>query len=243
MHLLFVSMDGMRVDRGDKFLELHKAFETHIRQRLRLSKQIPYRELLDKMIEKGDSTIRRNLDFLRVLGDLRNILSHALYGTRHLAEPSEQTLRDFEKIVSRIVRPPLLRDVASKPVDVFDEDNTLSNALADMKRNDYSQIVFRKDGHLGLITPEGVTCWILRESAGVGLIEPAAVSLKKVCVAEPKASCRFMRPDQTVDEARAAFLEGSANPSTRLYAILITHSAKATEQALGIVTPWDVFEH
>jgi hypothetical protein len=51
------------------------------------------------------------------------------------------------------------------------------------------------------------------------------------------------KPDQTIDEARAAFLDGGAVPSTRLYAILVTHAAKATEQPLGIVTPWDVFEH
>ncbi len=51
-----------------------------------------------------------------------------------------------------------------------------------------------------------------------------------------------MKPDQTVDEARTAFLDGSSSPSTRLYAILVTHNAKPTEVPLGIVTPWDVFD-
>jgi hypothetical protein len=63
------------------------------------------------------------------------------------------------------------------------------------------------------------------------------VQLRTALVVTP-----FMKPDQTVDEARAAFLDGSSAPSTRLYAILVTHSAKATEEPLGIVTPWDVFD-
>jgi hypothetical protein len=51
-----------------------------------------------------------------------------------------------------------------------------------------------------------------------------------------------MKPEETVDEARVAFLNGGSAPSTRLYAILLTHSAKPTEAPLGIVTPFDVFE-
>jgi hypothetical protein len=111
-----------------------------------------------------------------------------------------------------------------------------------MKEHDYSQIVIRRTGRLGLVTPEGITHWILREADSVGLLEPAAASVGDVGAHEPKASGRFMKPDQTVDEARAAFLNGSSAPSTRLYAILVTHTAKATEEPLGIVTPWDVFE-
>jgi hypothetical protein len=96
---------------------------------------------------------------------------------------------------------------------------------------------------LGLVSPEGITQWILRESNSVGLLEPATASISEVGAHEPKVSWRFMKPDQTVEEARTAFLDGSAAPSTRLYAILVTHTAKPTEAPLGIVTPWDVFDH
>jgi hypothetical protein len=81
----------------------------------------------------------------------------------------------------------------------------------------------------------------LRESGSVGLLEPAGTSIGDVRTHEPRTSCRFMKPSQTVDEARAAFLDGISSPSTRLHAIIITHGAKATEAPLGIVTPWDVF--
>jgi len=188
-------------------------------------------------------TIRRNKDFLQSLGDLRNILSHVSYGTGYIAEPSQDALEKFEAIVNRITQPPLVRDVASKPVRVFEEIDTLLAALTDMKANDYSQIVIRRTGHLGLVGPEGIAQWILRESNSVGLLEPATASIREVGAHEPEASCRFMKPDQTVDEARTAFLDGISAPSTRLYAILITHTAKPTEMPLGIVTPWDVFDH
>jgi hypothetical protein len=196
---------------------------------------------LDGIIEAGDATIRRNRDFLRSIGDLRNILSHVSDGREYIAEPSQEALEKFQAIVDRVSRPAPVREVASKPVRVFEETETLLAALTDMKENDYSQIVIRRTGKLGLITPEGITQWILQESNSIGLLEPSTASIRDVGEHEPKASCRFMRPEQTVDEARAAFLNGSSAPSTRLYAILITHNARPTEVPLGIVTPWDVF--
>jgi hypothetical protein len=228
--------------RAERFLQFHKVLETHLRNRLHLPKTLSYYTLLDKIIEAGDTTIRLNKDFLRSLGDLRNILAHVSYGMGYIAEPSQDALEKFEAIVNRITRPPLVRDVASKPVRVFEETDTVLTALTDMKVNDYSQIVIRRNGQLGLVGPEGITQWMLRESNSVGLLEPATASMGDVGAHEPRASWGFMKPDQTVDEARTAFLDGSAAPSTRLYAILITHTAKPTEIPLGIVTPWDVFD-
>jgi hypothetical protein len=83
---------------------------------------------------------------------------------------------------------------------------------------------------------------MLRESNSVGLLEPATAYIGDVGAHEPPTSWGFMKPNQTIDEARTAFLDGSAAPSTRLYAILITHAGKPTEAPLGIVTPWDVFD-
>jgi hypothetical protein len=227
--------------RAEKFLLLHKELETQLRTKYRLPKDLPYFDVLNK-VEAGDVTIRLNRTFLHSLRELRNILSHASYAPGHIAEPSQEALEKFEAIVNRVVRPPLMRDVAKKPIRVFEEADTLLAALTDMKAHDYSQIVIRRTGRLGLVTPEGITQWILRESDSVGLLEPAAASIGEVSAHEPKSSCRFMKPDQTIDEARAAFLDGSSAPSTRLYAILVTHSAKPTEEPLGIVTPWDVFD-
>jgi hypothetical protein len=231
------------MSRTEIFLQLHKELETELRRRLRLPNTPPYYVLLDMSIESGNKTIRQNEDFLRSLGNLRNILSHVSYGSGHIAELSPDALDKFEAIVKHITRPALVRGVASKTVRVFEETDTLLVALNDMKTNDYSQIVIRRAGRLGLVGPEGLTHWMLRESGSVGLLEPAATSIGDVGTHEPKASCRFMKPDETVDEARAAFLDGISTPSTRLYAILITHSAKATEAPLGIVTPWDIFDH
>jgi hypothetical protein len=174
--------------RAEKFLQLHKELETQLRKRLHIAQSIPYFALLDKMIDAGDIVIRRNKDFLHSLGDLRNILSHVAYGPGYFAEPSQEVLEKFEEIVNRIIKPPLLRDIANKPVTVFEETDTLLAALTDMEENDYSQIVIRRSGRLGLVSPEGVTQWILRESISVGLLEPATASLGDVSKHEPTAS-------------------------------------------------------
>jgi hypothetical protein len=166
-----------QMTRAERFLLLHKELEAQIRRRLHLARNISYSELLNKMVESGDITVRENQNFLNSLRELRNILSHAPYGPGHIAEPSQEALEKFDAIVKRIARPPLMRDVASKPVKVFQETDTLLAALIDMKANDYSQIVIRRTGRLGLVTPEGITHWILRESDSVGLLEPAAASI------------------------------------------------------------------
>jgi hypothetical protein len=228
--------------RAERLVQLHKELETQLRSRLHLPNTVSYYALLDKVIDAGDTTIRRNRDFLRSIGDLRNILSHVSYETGYIAEPTQDALEKFETIVNRIAQPALLRDIASKPVRVFEGTDTLLAAQTDMKVNDYSQIVIRRSGQLALVGSEGITQWMLRESNSVGLLEPATTSIRDVGAHEPRTSCRFMKPDQTVDEARIAFLKGSLAPSTRLYAILVTHAAKSTEVPLGIVTPWDVFD-
>jgi hypothetical protein len=147
-----------------------------------------------KSIEGGDMMLRRNRDFLQSLADLRNILSHVSHGQEYIAEPSQEALEKFEAIVKRITQPPLLRDVASKPVKVFEETDTLLAALTDMKANDYSQIVIRRTGQLGLVSPEGITQWILRESNSVGLLEPATAYIGDVGAHEPPTSWGFMKP-------------------------------------------------
>jgi hypothetical protein len=75
--------------------------------------------LFDEMIKAGDMTISRDFEFLRSLGELRNILSHVSCGPRHIAELSQEALDKFQAIVHRTGRPPMIRDVASKPVKGF----------------------------------------------------------------------------------------------------------------------------
>ena len=102
-----------------------------------LPSRSPITALLDGIIEAGDATIRRNRDFLRSIGDLRNILSHVSDGREYIAEPSQEALEKFQAIVDRVSRPAPVREVASKPVRVFEETETLLAALTDMKENDY----------------------------------------------------------------------------------------------------------
>jgi hypothetical protein len=133
--------------RAEKFLELQKQLETHLRTKLGPSKTLSYYALLDESVHAGNITIRQNKDFLQSLGDLRNILSHVSYGSRPIAEPSQDALEKFEAIVNRVMQPTSVRDIASKRIKEFEETDALLEALIDMKRNDYSQIVIRRTGN------------------------------------------------------------------------------------------------
>jgi hypothetical protein len=62
--------------RVEKFLQLHKQLETTLREKFHSHNGPSYYALLDKASDSGEIIIRRNKDFLRSLGDLRNIRAY-----------------------------------------------------------------------------------------------------------------------------------------------------------------------
>jgi predicted transcriptional regulator len=121
----------------------------------------------------------------------------------------------------------------------FSPSESLLTALEYMRTEDFSQIVVLRDGTLCLLTVEGITRWlaghVVEETVQLG-----GVTVGDVLPYELPNDFLVMAADGTVGDAREAFAKALEEGRPRIYAIIVTRTGKATEMALGIVTPWDV---
>ncbi len=128
-----------------------------------------------------------------------------------------------------------------KELQIFSTEQPLIQALTYMRKNDFSQVIVRRNGKLGLLTAEGIAKW-LEEKATDDIISIQESTVGDSLLLELQDSFVLMRRTQTVDEAREAFAMSIENGRPRLFAVLITETGKDTEEPLGIVTPWDLLE-
>src|SRR5690554_6863452 len=107
-------------------------------------------------------TIKRHYQFLQDMGDIRNFVTHSRKSDGvGLAVPTQKTLDEFRRITDLIVDPPLLLAQAVTNLKIHSFQDSLSFALSEMQRNDFSQLVVKdsKEVHR-LITREGIAKWL-----------------------------------------------------------------------------------
>jgi hypothetical protein len=100
---------------------------------------------------------------------------------------------------------------------------------------------FLQDGKLDLLTVEGVSRW-LEEHVADGILDIESAAIKDALRHDLRDSSMIMARDQSVYEAAEVFAAAITQGRPRLYAIIITNTGKATEDALGIITPWDLLQ-
>ncbi len=118
----------------------------------------------------------------------------------------------------------------------YSPDDPLTDALSEMARLRFSQVVVRDRGHSVLLTEEGVSRWLLSQAAKDVAVGDARIA--DVLAHEAKNSSQIMSGRQTVRDGVEAFV-ASLERSEPLQAILVTPTGKAIEEIAGIVTPWD----
>lgn len=179
---------------------------------------------------------------LKDYGDLRNaIVHHRAYPREIIAEPSEEVVARFRKVVESVLSPKLLIPTFQREVKCFAPNDPLAEALRYMGANDYSQVVVRMEKRLSLLTVEGIASWLERNVAE-DIISVRDARIADVHTFEAPNGHVIMRRNDTVYEARGAFARAIEEGRPRLFAIIVTQSGKETEAPLGIVTPWDLLD-
>ncbi len=229
------------MDRAGEFIRLHNEISAHLRRMMKVDSAIPFTQLVD-LAGKQDATVRRAADRLKDYADLRNaIVHHRSFPKEVIAEPTQATLERFSAVVDRILNPVQLIPAFRKELQIFSTEQPLIQALTYMRKNDFSQVIVRRNGKLGLLTAEGIAK-LLEEKATDDIISIQESTVGDSLLLELQDSFVLMRRTQTVDEAREAFAMSIENGRPRLFAVLITETGKDTEEPLGIVTPWDLLE-
>lgn len=167
-----------------------------------------------------------------------------------IAEPSEQSLREFEQLVQAITSPKkIVSLLGGKPdLHLFSPQDPLINALRYMGDNEYSQVIVQMEGKLSLLTVEGIAKW-LENQAGTDTVSLQEATIGDAQRAEAQGEDRrtrnveFISQDQTIDDAKQRFMLALEQGEPRIYALLITEHGESTGDLLGIITPWDLIPH
>jgi hypothetical protein len=104
-----------------------------------------------------------------------------------------------------------------------------------MRENDFSQVIVLEDGRYIILSREGIVRWLENKSKEE-IISISDMRLSDVLNFEPKNSCVYLKPDDTIDLAREVFANDIGK---RTFCVLITEHASPKERPINILTPWD----
>lgn len=229
------------MEKVETFLELYNKLDEYLRHNTGQGRRdLPFSQRLDALVEKHPA-FRQSVAKLKDYGDLRNaIIHHRDPSGRVIAVPTDEALHEFDQLVQAILSPPkLFPRFQNAHIHVFRPHEPLVVALQHMREYDYSQVVVQEESKVSLLTVEGIARW-LEEQAQEGIISVQEATIADALKYEPASNVVLMRRDQTVYEAMEMFQRAIEQKKPRIYALLITAHGKATEQLLGIITPWDL---
>jgi len=225
--------------KADQFVELYNQLSAHLAE-LTGDDRAPFYALIERS-RTISRVVRREEVTLKKYGDLRNLIVHGPnYPRELLAEPTDETVAEFEQIVQRIIAPTRL-DAFAQHLRLFRSQDLLESALHHMNDHDFSQVIVRDGQRLSLLTAEGITKW-LQAQAKRNNVNLANVTVEDALHYDLPNNFQLMRRNDTVDAAEAVFATAIEQGHPRLFAIIVTQNGRLNEAPLGIVTPWDLLE-
>jgi hypothetical protein len=226
-------------NRAVEFNALYNELDAHLRRELGIERRYDFMDLVNEGVRRG-LVHPSHVNELRDCKALRNLIVHTSRQMHEaLAEPSSWGLTRFRQIVEAIVRPERVFPAFRRRVTVHDPRDPLTSALRHMAEHDYSQVAVRVQGHLSLLSSEGITRWLAAHTSD-GAPAIAGTSIGDVLAYEPDGTCTFLARHATVEQARDLFERAPGLPQPRVQAVIITENGRATEEPLGIATPWDL---
>lgn len=221
------------------FLALFNSLEHEVRRVVHATTYLRFYELVDAACERCPS-LEPERAFLRVAGDLRNSIVHwKAFPNEVPAAPSPFLVERLEAVLGFLRKPPRVLPRFRRRLRVFHGDAPLGSAVEYMVRRDYSQVVVRLDGRLGLLTTEDVTRW-LGESIRSRGRDPLEASLREALGDRAWDGCEYLRGSALVDDALRIFESAIRSGKPRVHAILVTTRGWPEGRPLGIITPWDL---
>lgn len=231
----------MAEDTARRFIEAFNDIENHLRGASGDDESVPFAKLVHEYTAARHLP-RQSHDALLAFARLRNAISHERYlGGRPIAEPRPDVVGQIERLRDLIIAPPkVLSVVPTARVAVTAPDEPVSTGLVVMRRYDYSQLpVYDAGRYAGILTTNAIARWLahtLTGSDGLAEAEPVRTVME---FAEPHE--RALHVPRTITAAEALRKLASGGESGRpVAALIVTHSGKPTETALGIVVDDDI---
>lgn len=182
-------------------------------------------------------------DRIKQYAKLRNSIVHyKLEPMKYIAEPHLDIVEDIEKISQMLSHPPLAIEVASTPVQVFQNNSKLLDIITTFSVNAYSQIPIYDENmnFSGLLTEGGIIKWISRNILE-GNILINDVTAEDVLQVEQSYNVHFLAKTTTIFDLHDIF-EKAFYENRRLEAIIMTENGSTKEKPIGIITSWDLIQ-
>jgi len=238
-------MSETALDRAERFIHLFNQIDEYLRallheRRPSFDRFTSFGQVV-REVAKFNHRVRDHRDDLLEFADLRNALVHTagLGGMRFLAEPYPQVIEEFEALINAIVNPRRAYQISTMDPRRFPPESSLQEALAFMNEHGRGQIVVQGNGPARLLSSRGIANWFAANLRN-GSVKIEGVRLSDVLPQQPEGSFAIIGRETPIDEVRARFQALVSPNGERLLALIVTHSGKPTEKALGIITAWDV---
>jgi hypothetical protein len=222
------------VENASRFVQAFNQIERHLRQLTGRDANCRFPDLVRTASEKN-SVVLQYKDELLQNGRLRNAIVHE-QGTEsiYMADPREPACARIEELRDRILCPKKLRSISPyAPLRIFHSTNPLSQALAYMKANEFSQVIALNAGSYVILSTEGIAHWLESKDE---LVMLSQITLGEIIQFEPKDTCRYLKADDTIERALQVF---TTDLGKRVFSILATETGLPSEEPITIITPWD----
>jgi len=225
-----------------QFLHNFQQFEHWLRTRTNNPKWIPFPKLLDQVANQYPE-IRYHLKELNTFNDLRNSIAHSPGSNEGdiIALPLAKSVRQFGELINDVKRPPQLKNMkgAMRRVNVFLPNVSVGSMIGIMAKKKHSQEVVRSEGQLTILTSEDLFSWLSIRLKSSGDFEAIHATKIESLLRRERRDFAILPSCSNVYEAKERFIKGTENGEL-FWAIIITPDGKATEDPVGILTPWDL---
>jgi hypothetical protein len=227
--------------RTEQFVSLFNELERFLRDTTGAARNVPFVGLVESA-SKRNAAIRHYGPEMREWSDLRNAIVHEHPKGRVIAEVTPEALEEFQQIVAKVTAPPLVMPTFQRDVRVFKESDPLVEAVEDLWREGYSQVIVRRNQVLTLLSYTGITRWMGDNVRGT-TIDLNGSTVGSALPFEEEGGIGFLARTATIYDARELFQSFPANhKKQRLRVIVITEHGNASETPLGLITASDVVE-
>ncbi len=232
---------------SERFLAIYNEIDTYMRKKLSLSDGVAHSELIRKLIDKGNSLIRRYSDDLKAYAKLRNAIVHNPYKNQidPIAEPHDIIIIKYQKIRDEILNPPLALDILAVKAEKIYKIGLNYNAIEvmeEMNKQAFSYVpVIEKDTLIGVFSEKSIFSYIVKNK-NVLIDDECKISdfLEFIPLDNHCNECfLFKSRTITVVEIEEVF-KNNLIGNKRIAIIFITEKGKENEKILGLITPWDV---
>lgn len=226
---------------SDLFLQTFIDLEHWLRQRAEVGRGHAFSSVVDRL-SRTDPAVRRYKDDLREFAELRNAIVHERGGGFVIAEPNDWVLERIESVRDALLAPPGLLPGFQVEVSRCAVHDPIGAAVTEMRDGDFSQLPVIDEGRtVALLTAKTICRWLGAES-GNDLVSLLETRVEEVLEhregGADEEHYRLLDRAASAQDALTVF-EEFAGRGRDLDAILISHSGRAEEKLLGIVTIHD----